>query len=83
MAARPDRTAVLDSFPRPLLVLHGAADQIIPVAGAAQPSRRTAPTARVILEEAGHMPMWESAAETADAVVTWARTSHRRSAGPV
>ncbi len=81
MAARPDRTGVLESFPRPLLVVHGAADQIIPVAGAPQPSRQAAPLDRVILPGTGHMPMWESPAETADAIVAWARTAHRRLGG--
>ena len=81
MAARPDRTGVLESFPRPLLVLHGAADQIIPIAGAPQPSRQAGPMDRVILPGAGHMPMWESPAETADAIAAWARAAHRRPSG--
>ena len=77
MAARADRTAVLDSFPRPRLVLHGAADRIIPLAGSARPAPRTDPATRVILDSAGHMPMWEAPTETADAIIAWARAAHR------
>lgn len=76
MAARPDRTAILESFPRHLLVLHGTADQLIPVAEAAQPTHQGGPLDRVLLDGIGHMPMWEDVPKTADAVVTWARSAH-------
>lgn len=76
MAARPDRTGILESFPRSLLVLHGSADQLIPVAEAAQPARQAGPLDRVLLERVGHMPMWEDPPRTVDAVVTWARAAH-------
>lgn len=76
MAARPDRTGVLESFPRPLLVLHGTLDQTIPIAEAPQPGRQSGPMDRVVLEGAGHMPMWEDPAKTADAILGWARSAH-------
>ena len=76
MAARPDRSGVLESFPGSLLILHGSADQIIPVAAAPQPSRQAGPLDRAILEGVGHMPMWEDPAKTADAIRTWARAAH-------
>ena len=76
MAARPDRTAVLESLPRPLFVLHGDADQLISVAEAARPARQAGPIDHVILPGIGHMPMWEAPAKTAEALRTWARSSH-------
>jgi pimeloyl-ACP methyl ester carboxylesterase len=76
MAARPDRTAVLESLPRPLLVLHGDADQLIPVVEAALPARQAGPMDRVILPGVGHMPMWESPGRTADAIRAWAQSAH-------
>ncbi len=76
MAARPDRTGILESFPRSLLVLHGTADQLITVAEAPQPVRQAAPMDRVLLEGVGHMPMWEDPGKTAGALVAWARPAH-------
>lgn len=76
MAARPDRTSVLESWRRPLLVLHGEADQLIPVAEAARPTRPTGTSERVILPGIGHMPMWEAPRKTADALRVWARSAH-------
>ncbi len=77
MAARPDRTGILESFPRSLLVLHGTADQLIPLAEAAQPARQAGPLDRRILDGIGHMPMWEDPGATSDALIEWARTAHR------
>jgi len=76
MAARPDRGFLLDSFPRPWLVVHGTADQLVPVAEAAQPSRPGSAVTRRILEGVGHLPMWESVSETTAAVAAWARAAH-------
>jgi len=80
MAARPDRTGIFESFPRSLLVLHGSADQLIPVAESPQPARQAGPMDRVVLDGVGHMPMWEDPAKTADGIVTWARAAHGRAA---
>lgn len=76
MAARPDRTGILGSFPRSLLILHGAADQLIPVAEAAHPASPAGRMDRVLLERVGHLPMWEDPPRTVDAIVTWARAAH-------
>ncbi len=76
MAARPDRGFLLDVLPRPLLVIHGTSDQLVPVAEAAQPSRRNVSVTRRILEGVGHLPMWEAVSETTEAIAAWARASH-------
>lgn len=76
MAARPDRTTLLESFPGPLLLIHGDADQIIPVAEAIEPARRAALLDRVILAGVGHMPMWEAPDKTADALRAWAQSAY-------
>jgi pimeloyl-ACP methyl ester carboxylesterase len=73
MARRPDRSAVLATFPGPVLVVHGMEDALIPVTEAASPSRGDA-TVRV-LPGVGHMPMWESPGPTADAIARWASRS--------
>lgn len=76
MAARPDRTAVFDSFGGPRLVIHGTEDGLIPVSEAPRigPSP---PDVRVILDGIGHMPMWEAPEATADAVISWANSLRR------
>ncbi|HYM38553.1 MAG TPA: alpha/beta hydrolase [Thermoplasmata archaeon] len=76
MAARPNRTAVLEALPRPLLVLHGEADQLIPIADAARPARQAGPMDRVLLPGVGHMPMWEAPDRTAAAFLGWLRSAH-------
>lgn len=74
MVARPDRGFVLEEFARPLLVVHGTSDQIIPAAEAANPSRSRGVTRR-LLEGIGHLPMWEAVSETAGAVAAWAHAT--------
>jgi len=76
MASRPDRTGVFNSFAGPRLILHGTEDGLIPVSEAA----RIGPNpldVRVILDGIGHMPMWEEAEATADAVIAWAKSLRR------
>ncbi len=73
MAARPDRTAVFDSFAGPRLVIHGTEDGLIPVSEAAR-SVRGPPDVRVVLEGVGHMPMWEASEATAEAVIAWTKS---------
>jgi len=75
MAARPDRTEVLESYPGPVLILHGREDQLIPEREAARPKASSA-VVREILPAAGHMPMWENPDATARAIVRWARMAH-------
>ena len=72
MANRPDRTAVFDSFGGPRLVIHGTEDGLIPVSEAAR-IERGPPDVRVILEGAGHMPMWDASEATAEAIIAWTR----------
>lgn len=76
MAARPDRSSLLETFPRPFVVVHGTVDQLIPVSEAAQPARTDVPVARHILEGVGHMPMWEAVPDTTRALAAWARAAH-------
>jgi len=76
MAARPDRTAVFNSFGGPRLVIHGTEDGLIPVSEAAR-TGRSPPDVRVILDGIGHMPMWEAPEATADAVTSWANSLRR------
>ncbi len=76
MAARPDRTEVLRHFPRPVLVVHGTADALIPVHEAPQPARSSGSLSVSILPDVGHMPMWEAPEATAEAVVAWAKAAH-------
>lgn len=75
MAARPDRTDVLDSCAGPVLVLHGNEDQLIPEREAAQPKASNA-VVREVLPGVGHMPMWEAPQATAQALLRWARAVH-------
>ncbi len=73
MAARPDRTAVFDSFGGPRLVVHGTDDGLIPVSEAPQTGRGP-PDVRVIVDGVGHMPMWEAPERTAEAVIAWTKS---------
>ncbi|HLE54550.1 MAG TPA: alpha/beta hydrolase [Thermoplasmata archaeon] len=74
MAARPNRTEVLESYLGPVLVVHGREDQLIPEREAASPKASRA-VVREILPAAGHMPMWEDPHATAQAILRWARAA--------
>lgn len=78
MAARPDRSAVLESIRGPLLVLHGDADALIPVTEVVTPAQPCGPVTVTILPGVGHMPMWEAPEATARALVAWAKVAHGR-----
>ncbi len=71
MATRPDRAAVFASFGGPRLVIHGTEDGLIPISEAAPVTRTT--DVRVILEGAGHMPMWDASEATAEAIIAWTK----------
>ena len=62
MMARPDRSSVLESFPRPILFIIGEKDQVIP----SDQSLKQAHLPRIaqirLLPDAGHMGMLEDAA---------------------
>lgn len=76
MASRPDRTEILQSFPGPVLVVHGTADALIPVQEAAQPARSSGSLTVSILPDVGHMPMWEAPEATAEPIVAWSKAAH-------
>lgn len=76
MAARPDRGFLLESLARPWLVVHGTADQIIPLADAAQATHPVSTVTRVLIPGVGHLPMWEAIGETTRALGQWARLAH-------
>ena len=76
MAARPDRTAVFNSFAGPRLVIHGTEDGLIPVSEAARIAPSPPDVGR-ILDGIGHLPMWEAPEATADAVISWANSLRR------
>jgi pimeloyl-ACP methyl ester carboxylesterase len=76
MAARPDRSALFNSFGGPRLVIHGTEDGLIPVSEAA-PIGSSPPDVRVIVDGIGHMPMWEAPDATVEAVISWANSLRR------
>lgn len=59
MMARPDRTAVLKNFPRPVLLIAGRYDTAIPIEHCLQQSYMPGLCYFYILEHTGHMGMWE------------------------
>jgi 3-oxoadipate enol-lactonase len=66
MAGREDATPLLSSFNFPVTVIHGTADQLIPVERARE-IRNILPEARLFeLEGVGHMPMVEASSQTAE-----------------
>lgn len=77
MAARTDRTWVAESLRKPVLVVHGAADQLVPAEQAFAASRPSGHSRVRILPGVGHMPMWEAPVETAAEIAAWADSAHR------
>jgi pimeloyl-ACP methyl ester carboxylesterase len=68
MADRPDSTEVLRSFAGNVVIIHGTADELIPV-DRARAMRLLVPAAHYLeLPGAGHMPMLENAAAVAEAL---------------
>lgn len=63
MAERPDRLSLLNNFDLPALVVAGKADQITPLEKAQEMADALPRSELLILSNAGHMPMLESAAE--------------------
>jgi pimeloyl-ACP methyl ester carboxylesterase len=59
MMARPDRTAVLKSFPRPVLLISGRYDAAVPLEQGLQQSYMPGLCYFHILEHSAHMGMWE------------------------
>ena len=68
MAERMDSTPLLSSFKFPVVIIHGEADALIPIARARE-VKKTIPQAHLVeLNGAGHMPMMEAKEETARAL---------------
>ena len=68
MANRPDSTDVLRSFKGRVVIVHGEADDLIPVERARE-MKAALPTAHYLeIPHAGHMPMMENPAAVAEAL---------------
>ena len=61
MIARPDRTAVLKTFPKPILFIIGEFDTAIPLQSSLQQCYLPAQSHVYILNKSAHMGMWEEA----------------------
>jgi 3-oxoadipate enol-lactonase len=68
MAERHDSTPLLASIKYPVLVLHGDADQLIPVDRAREVRDAVPQTRYVELKGVGHIPMMEAVDETVEAL---------------
>jgi len=68
MAERPDSTSLLSAFKFPVVVVHGEADALIPVARAREVKATVPDLHYVELKDTGHVPMLEAARETAEAL---------------
>ncbi len=72
MAVREDSLQILSSFDFPLVLIHGDADQLVPLERAKE-IKSANPSARLLeLKGAGHMPMMEFARQTADGLMFFA-----------
>jgi 3-oxoadipate enol-lactonase len=68
MASRPDSTDTLTGFDRPVVIIHGQEDRLIPV-DRARDGRKLVKTGSLVeIEAAGHMPMMEATLVTAQAL---------------
>jgi len=59
MIARPDRTAVLKSFPKPILFIMGEYDNAIPLQSSLQQCYLPIQSNVSLLDQSAHMGMWE------------------------
>ena len=69
MAERTDSTSLLSTFKFPVVVVHGEADALIPVARADEVKAALPDSYYVELKDTGHVPMLEAAKETAEALL--------------
>ena len=69
MAERTDSTSLLSTFKFPVMVVHGEADALIPVARAHEVKAALPDAYYVELKDTGHVPMLEAAKETAEALL--------------
>jgi len=68
MAERMDSTPLLSTFVFPLVLIHGEADALIPIARAHEVKAAVPDSHFVELKDVGHVPMLESTQETAKAL---------------
>jgi len=68
MAERMDSTSLLSTFKSPVVIVHGEADALIPVARSREVKAAVPHSHYVELKDTGHVPMLEAAKETAEAL---------------
>lgn len=68
MAERMDSTPLLSTFKFPVVIVHGEADALIPVARAREVKAAVPDSHYAELKDSGHVPMLEAAKETAEAL---------------
>jgi len=68
MAERPDSTPILSKFDFPVAIVHGQADQLVPIERARAVRAAVKKGYLTEIEGAGHMPMMEAPAQTAEAL---------------
>lgn len=68
MAERVDSTSLLSSLKVPVVLVHGAADQLIPIDRAREVKAALPDAYLVEISGAGHMPMMEDTQKTAEAL---------------
>jgi pimeloyl-ACP methyl ester carboxylesterase len=68
LAERPDQTSTLRLLQKPVVIIHGELDILIPVNRAQEMKDLKPDSVLVMLPNAGHMPMMENPAETAGAI---------------
>ena len=62
MMARPDRTLILKTFERPVLLIAGKSDSVIPIEDSLEQFRMPSVSSVHLLKNSGHMGMWEEKA---------------------
>jgi pimeloyl-ACP methyl ester carboxylesterase len=77
MMKRPDRTDVLKSFIKPILLLLGRHDTAVPYEQGIQQSKLSRMTEVHTLESSGHMGMWEQTAESNDVLAGFVKNNVR------
>jgi pimeloyl-ACP methyl ester carboxylesterase len=68
MAERQDATEVLKGFQMPLVIIHGEADELIPVDRAREVESAVMQARLFVLPGIGHLPMMQAPEETAEAL---------------
>jgi len=68
IAERHDQTSTLILLQKPVVIVHGDADLLIPVDRAMEMKALKSDSVLVVIPKAGHMPMMENPVETAVAL---------------